>query len=95
MKLSTANLIGSIFTTIIWAALLILSVLPFTNGLILSIIGLGVISMWMTNAVGSIIGIVTIIRQVDSPKSWFGFGLHLIQFSVITAITILGILVGN
>lgn len=92
MKLPMANLIGAFTTLGLWAILMTFSMLSFTNGIVLMIIGLGLVSLLMVNVVGSIIGLVTVIREVDSVEAWFGLCGHVIQFCVITAVTILGLL---
>jgi hypothetical protein len=94
MKLSTANLIGAFATIGLWAIFLMLSMFPITNVIALAIIGFVIISLWMINAIGSIIGLVVVIREVDSVEAWFSFGAHFLQFSVITLLTIIGVASG-
>jgi hypothetical protein len=92
MKLGKINLIVSTITIGIWLVIIGLCFVNLANPIVLSIIGTAIISMWITNGVGIIIGIVSVFTEKNDTTTGLATGIHLIQLITITAVIMAGVL---
>lgn len=92
MKIATGNFVVSCITACGWGVTLLLSLLNIQ--IIAMLTGLLFLVLFATNILGMLAGAVTLVTDDRSMLSWAGFGMHGIQFIVISGIILLGMIFG-
>ena len=91
MKVETVNLIASYTTLPIWLIVYAISSDAATgNDAVLSLTGLIIFILWGINILGSVLGLISIIKDWTSLRAWFATGIHFLQFAATFFVTFLG-----